>query len=388
MCPKTQHSTKEESHIDVASRFIIIPNIEELEITKYVKHIDSDPIVSEIVHFIVENPTFLPIAPDLKSMNKTLSFHPKVNLDNDTLKICMSNMFSYFEVCYFQNNLIKACEHDIALFSPTVGLHIPQFNVLAEFYFTRVTGIKQSMALQIQKITSETIKIQTELFFCRTLKAIIDDLSKKISTRDQIWEQHINHFLTVSYCKGKVEVFSVFPAKDIDWKTKQSKVRHTLPYWRKDNNGNTPEQTNNRFTQGIFRQIDQGILEFNGPSVQKGLHISKTQSKEPEIQFSKIGHINHNRKSETMGNQSQRHSSHTKTKTSNKHHNAHHKTRRNHNTQHKSKPHQPPNQNQNNSFKTNALASHNHSQSSNNKKNIKSKASFENPKSLVGKAFT
>jgi len=56
----------------------------------------------------------------------------------------------------------------------------------------------------------------------------------------------------------------------------------------------------------IFKQIDRGNVEFNGPAVQKELHILETQNKQPVTQSLKISIVNHNRKNETMRNRSHR----------------------------------------------------------------------------------
>jgi hypothetical protein len=178
----------------------------------------------------------------------------------------ITNFMSYFQLEYFHKNVADATLAKIALFNPSCNFHFPQFQLWPEFELNRVKEAKQAFANIIQGLSVKASKFQMELILIRIAKAILNFMTD-YKVNESMKKIVFPKIFSIGYFIAKMEFSMVYPIKNVNWKERESKIRLTLPSWRKLNSP-PPTKAYNNYAYDISRKIAKGEVNFSGESVE------------------------------------------------------------------------------------------------------------------------
>jgi len=118
--------------------------------------------------------------------------------------------------------------------------------------------------MDIQKTAFDGTRFQCELILSRIYLCILEFLQTIKGNKDE--KNIFMHILAISYFKGKVEFFKKYPMKNIDWTSRETKVRHVVPSWRQSDSDPAPP-THSHLAQAIMFRIDNGFESLEGTAV-------------------------------------------------------------------------------------------------------------------------
>jgi len=239
-----------------------------------------DPLVREIIDNVIHYPRYLPILPEVHILEDALLLEHNLTIPDSLYTLLISNVMSYFHIQYFKRNLHAATEHNIALFDLKPKFFIPQFSLCSLAHLEKMTNHKSEFALSLQQTAHNGSLFQCELILSRIYTCILEFLSNEIGNKGE--KELFQHILAIAYFKGKVEFFKKYPTKDIDWSSKESKIRHILPDWRKS--GADSPDTFCRFAKDIQFRIQNGFESLTGAAVKIELRDAQ-QNQDPSKVF-------------------------------------------------------------------------------------------------------
>lgn len=241
---------------------------EEALIFNYIQDYDSDQVVKEYIDTAI----LLKIVPEIENTAEVKSWlkESSVNEVNKETKEAVANFLSfYFQSKYFQSNMKEATGNAIDLIQIQAKVMVPCFQLVPSSYLTKCTEAKRSLAYQLQGLSFEASQFTTDLLILRSLNAIRAELQKHSET---VCKTDILHHFSTLFLKTQMEFISTYNIKNIDWSTKQGKVKHIEPKWRKSNE-DPPTLLHNKYAQGLVKRIKQNSESFD-PKVVKSEYES------------------------------------------------------------------------------------------------------------------
>jgi|SRR5690348_2270549 len=266
----TSSPSKEASQIEQQIRKI--DKKKELCILDFLDSYSSDVLVREYVTLLLKNKV-LPKIPE----NPEDYFHTKTNFDLsvEAHDIIINNFMNYFQVDYFQNNVVDAMSRNLALFNPINNFWTPQFHLLPENTLNMITKIKEAYVAQIQNQSLEGSNFSKELILLR----IIDRIFSELVGPNRNFKFYSYQFC-LHYMKAKCEFLKTYPIKSIDWDKKKTKIVHSKPKWRKEIPLAIPTKFNNHYAKSISVRIKNGQESFSFKDVMKDVENFQTMSKQ------------------------------------------------------------------------------------------------------------
>lgn len=261
--PATQPGTKfrvnrqqNESNLkrirsDISECISLIDSEKLLCIHSLISSYNEDILVKEYADTLIET-KMLPIALDPEDIDKWLTIRINTELDKELVISLIKNFLSYFQIKYFQNNTVNATKNKVHMFNPKVDFWIPQFTLLPKDALDSLNNLKRAFAIQYQGCAINGTDFSTQLLLLRNLK-LINDYIKTECPDEPL--QFLQYYMAVAFTKAKKEFIHEFKPKVIEWTEKPSRIRDTMPSWRKDSTKPPPNEPFNRFAGRIEKRI-------------------------------------------------------------------------------------------------------------------------------------
>jgi len=235
--------------------------IKSLCILNYIKTYKSDPLVTEYIDSLLEYPEFCPIVPKEETIFEYADL--KLNFDppDELLVQVTTNFMSYFQLSYFKNHVVNATKEGKTMFNPKCDFFVPQFPLLPEQTLNDFTKAKKALVFHYQDYAVQGATFTKELLLIRIIKAIKDFvISSSPDSTDS--NPHIKLVFSKCYLKSKVEFAKKYKIKNIDWTQRDDKVRHTVPFWRKQTIQIPPTKAVNKYAEALSEEIRAGKASF------------------------------------------------------------------------------------------------------------------------------
>jgi len=168
---------------------------------------------------------------------------------------------SYFQLQYFQNNVVQATAEAKTMFNPKCDFFVPQFPLLPEKSLDDITRSKIAFVLLYQNSAVEGAQFTRELLLIRIIKDIRNFVNET-SCKDVNTADAIKHIFSLGYMRAKIEFNLQYKIKNIDWGKREDKVRHTIPFWRKQTIKIPPTKPFNKYSVALAENIKTSKISF------------------------------------------------------------------------------------------------------------------------------
>ena len=211
----------------------------------------EDPLVLEYINNLLQL-NIIPQPPSSEEADEFLNLCPDITLGNSDLLPIITNWMTILQMRYFSRNVTKATESNIGLFNPVYKFSIPAFNLLPAATLENITLLKQDLTRGVQLEAIRGSQFGRELLILRNLKALADSVQSKGSKNIQ---ETVLHYNALCYRKATMEFYDQYQVKDISWEGKTTKVRHTQPKWRKEEDPIPPVNPTNFYARNLSNRI-------------------------------------------------------------------------------------------------------------------------------------
>lgn len=247
----------------------LLEQIRRLDPTKqwtihdYLDTFKEDPLVKEYVDLLVKI-ELIPTSPKeadieyfgIRKNLRSLSVAKVIN--------CMHLLFTYFQTRYFQKNMEGANEHNKSVVNVHAKVLIPDFKDVPLKVLKQLQDDRQSCALNLQSHAAEGAKFMLELIKLRVANEIFSEISPNHTCKISLCSELQIHF-NVLFTKARLEFFSAFPTKHIEWSDVTNKITLQQSYWRTENK--PVPTTRNRFAVDLEEKLRAQDTPLNSTSV-------------------------------------------------------------------------------------------------------------------------
>ena len=196
-----------------------IDKLKTLSIHNLINNSD-DPVVKEYCDKLVKVNFFptLPKDEDVKTFPEILL---KTSLSKECKSSCVDWLMSYFQSCYFKNNIMNARENDVAIIPVFSKIFMPCFTLLPDFYLQQFTKLKRALSVHLGTASVEGTNFIKELLVIRAINCIRDEVlpqaenNTNLKTAAALQSEIQKHF-NVIYIRTEMEFYAKFPLKCID----------------------------------------------------------------------------------------------------------------------------------------------------------------------------
>lgn len=262
--PPKMRKTDTDSDFDSAlyGQLLQIDTSQSLSIFNYFDERDDLVIREYIDKLIMLN--FIPCAPN---NDPTVLMSSVVNckLSAETVEKVIPILMFYFQTRNFYNNIVEATAAEKSVFNVNQRPFMPAFKFTPESDLRKVTAIKNSFAMQIQGVHSQSAQFISEFLLIRAASIIMNEVKGKVGTTGDVTTETKAH-LNILFFKCKIEFVGKFKLKNVDWSTYKSKVHHTEPKWRKEEIS-PPTDMENRYAAQLIARVKRGNESFEPASV-------------------------------------------------------------------------------------------------------------------------
>ena len=262
----------------------------KLSIHNLLKYYHKDPLVQEYVSILLKS-NLMPVILDESKREEILQASPQIHLTNQELLPAMINWMTYMQSTYFTNNIRKATANDIGLFNPKYSFSIPSFNLLPSYFHENIHLLKKDFVNSVQLQAIIGSEFLRELMILRIYNSILEALHKNTIVNGNQLNDLVLFYTYLSHKCSQIEFMHKYNIKDINWAERTTKVKETLPGWRKNPNGSPPTIPINFYAKNLILNInrldlDPNVLESRFQhqlSKIEELHAQKEAGNEPTI---------------------------------------------------------------------------------------------------------
>ena len=258
--PKKRRPEK-STMADVCEKLKALPYINDISIMNFAKTYKTDPLVTEYADTLLQLPHCCPIMPTEDLLFEHAETQLNFIVPNDLYVHITTNFISYCQLSYFKNNVVNATAEGKTMFNPKCDFFIPQFPLVPEQTLNDMTRAKKALVFHFQDYAVQGAQFTRELLLIRNFKAITSFLTESGITDTDIQCQ-MKHIFAKGYIRAKLEFVAQYNVKFIDWKKREDKVRHTLPFWRSQTIKVPPIQPFNRFAVSLAENIKASKVSF------------------------------------------------------------------------------------------------------------------------------
>jgi len=290
--------------LDDKKEFLSILDPEEkLSVWKYIDRYTNDAVVRDYVDIILEFKE-LPTLPSQENLKQWLNLKVSFEIPNE-LKLTLTNNFlRYFQSKYFKNNMEGANAESKCVFNPKTNFWVPNFDLLPELALENLTDLKKDFVLNTQSQASTATLFVLDLMILRSIKCILSFIKYELKITDvnQI-DMSFKYLLATSYQVGKNAFLLSKDIKCMDWKTYESKVKHTEPSWRRAEQPHLPSEKPCCFGNNFLQKLSSNTVEFSGTAALQTetkflngeIKFKPTQQDKQNLSFSTRNNIQHGR---------------------------------------------------------------------------------------------
>lgn len=242
-----------------------IDPLAKLCVYDYAKDAESDCIIKEYVDKLLQL-QFFPTCPADSDLE-----NPDTSLYAVTSKIspqCSSDvislLMSFFQECYFVNNMKDAINHKVAVVKVGGTVRMPCFSLTPDHGLKRLTEVKRVCALQFQTVAFDNARFIKELLCIRAAFNIKSDLQSSATNMIDLRTEIQKHF-DIFFVKAKTEFLTNFKLKSIDWSNKRDNIVHVTPAWRR-NHQQPPAVPHNHHAKKICTELEKSTLSVTASS--------------------------------------------------------------------------------------------------------------------------
>lgn len=254
----TENSIPKRVKPSIAQQLKSIDPEEELDIHDMLDQLSNDVLVEEYVNLLLKHK----IRPVLleTTIDEWLSSSKDIELQIEDFKDVFSDLFSHFQLKYFISNLKKAVQFESHVCNPLIDLRIPKFNLLPRRTLQLMTNLKMGFTTHYEKVSIIGASFSCQLILLRIIDSIMSQVNFKYPDTNQ--RKTFEGIFSILYRKARIEFIKEYKPKVINWEFRKSKVIHSEPKWRK-NQEEPPTNSFNRFANNIFSGIanQQPILK-------------------------------------------------------------------------------------------------------------------------------
>lgn len=242
-----------------------------LSVWELMNDYDSDSLVREYFQ-ILSDVKIRPSIPDVTVLN-TLPV-PDFELPIQIQSSILNHFTCYFQCRYSALNINAAVQNDVCLFSPFIHFKIPQFELLPEKYYKESKEAKELFVKAIQLNAVNGISFTIELILLRIYKEILLHV-RTVVLAEAAQKQTMQQFFLSFYKAAQTNFHQKFKIKNIDWNTKESRVKDGMPRWRKMGT-DPPAVRTSRYVKELTKKVNEGKVKITSLGI-----IRQNNSQQP-----------------------------------------------------------------------------------------------------------
>jgi len=264
------------------------------EIHKYIHQYNEDVLVKEYADLFLNNNNIMqPIIMKEEDIQECLKYDSISPCADKTYDSIIHLFLLYFQVFYFNHNVMQATNNNVHMINPITNFWIPQFQLLPMSILSKFTEIKQSFAILMQSTAAQGTDFTCELLLLRIIDTIIQDLRSRSET--SILTEVVEYHFSIGYAKAKMEFKKNYGEKKIEWDKKSSKIRHSIPSWRKSSPNEQPKDLKSWMGRDISKRILEKKEKLHGVTVNQEFEKFLSEAVEAQ-EDSKQKQLHRNRK--------------------------------------------------------------------------------------------
>lgn len=277
------HSQRDDFTSNILSTVKNIERLSELDnektlgIWNFIDEIEEDSLVKQYYDLLF-NAKWLPKKPDTDDLRSLPS--PDFILPVETQVETIHLLTSYFQCCNFNNHTTGATENNVALFNPHNNFNIPMYDHLPQKFFTEMVNLKQEYAISLQQKSITANQFTKELLLLQAFNKIFDLVKVRVDTR-QLALDFSMFFYTTFYLASKTNFAKKYKLRMINWNKRETKVRPSLPGWRKEEK-ELPAPRKNRYAINLENDIRKGRVTINANDCLKEYNSIRSGEKQPD----------------------------------------------------------------------------------------------------------